>query len=108
MGNPTYTKVKLTLSGSDHGMGELTGQRDSFEYFLLLVQNRWSPLKSGYFLDPLEGVARYRCVLFFFFNNNRKDLFVIELVNTFIAVVLFKSSHCDAGVLVFTQGCCLG
>lgn len=101
MGNPTYTKVKLTLSGSHHGVGEPIGQRDSWSIFFYYFKIDGVILSLVIFLDPLEGVVRYRCVLFF--NNNKKGLFVIELANTFVAVVLFKSSHCEAGVLLFTR-----
>lgn len=106
MGNPTYTKVKLTLSGSHHGVGELIGQKDSWSIFFYYFKIDGVILSLVVFLDPLEGVVRYRCVLLF--NNNKKDLFVIGLVNTFVAMVLFKSSHYNAGDLLYTQGCCLG
>lgn len=65
MGNPTYTKVKLTLSGSDHGVGELTAQRDSWSIFFYYFKIDGILLSLVIFLDPLEGVARHRCVLFF-------------------------------------------
>lgn len=44
----------------------------------------------GFFLDPLEGVMLYRSIFF-----NEKDLFVIELANTFVLIVLSKFNSCD-------------
>lgn len=60
-----------------------------WKFLLLLFWKRWNCCNYGYILDPLEGVMLYRCVFL-----NEKDLFVIEVVNKFVVIVLSKfKSH---------------